>query len=130
MKKRYFAALATSLLATVCAVSSVLAGPYFDYALSHYPGSVNADGERLEFAVVPRGWIGRQAAYQTADDLTVVTRRYAALEPGAEIHATSNCVSLWQSRVILHVQRSIGLSLCRLNSGTRIVVDERLDVWP
>jgi len=108
----------------------VLAGPYFDYSLSHYPSSVNAESERLEWTGVPRGWIARQAAYQTTDDLTVVTRWYVALEPVAEMHATSDCVSLWQSRAILHVQRSLGLKLCQLGSGTRIVVNERLDVWP
>jgi hypothetical protein len=130
MKKRYLAALATSLLAAICAASGILAGPYFDYSLSHYPGSVNTESERLEWTVVPRGGIARQATYQTADDLTVVTRWYAALVPGAEMHATSDCVSLWQSRVILHVQRSIGLRLCQVRSGTRIVVNERVDIWP
>jgi hypothetical protein len=130
MKNRYFVALATSLLAAICAGSGMLAGPYFDYSLSHYPGSVSAEGERLEFTLVPRGSLSRQATYQTTDDLTVVTHWYAALEPQAEMHAASNCVSLWQSRVILHVQRSIGLRLCQLHSGTRIVVNERVDVWP
>jgi hypothetical protein len=130
MKRRYFAALAASLLAVLIAGSSVLASPYSDYSLSHYPGSVRTEGERLEWTVVPPGGIARQATYQTADDLTVVTRCYAALVPGAEMHATSDCVSLWQSRVILHVQRSIGLRLCQVRSGTRIVVNERLDVWP
>ena len=92
--------------------------------------SKSGPGAHLNEKAISRGGIARQAAYQTADDLTVVTRWYAALVPGAEMHATSDCVSLWQSRVILHVQRSIGLRLCQVRSGTRIVVNERVDIWP
>ena len=135
MKKRIVAALAASVLAATFVSVNLLAGAYFDYLLSRYPGSVRLVGERFDFYYLDRGWISRQAVYRTEDELTAVRSWYVALfgvVPESVMHEAGNCIWLRKSKVTFRIEHTVSVLVCAVLPGTRISVNEsvHLYLWP
>jgi hypothetical protein len=101
-----------------------------DDALYRYPGSGLITVDQLHFADLKRGWITRQAVYQTNADLTTALQWYTELVPDASTRFVGNCVTLRHRQAILHSQRSLAVLLCSLPPGTRILVSEEVYLSP
>ena len=131
MKMRLILLLAAGLVALVALVA-LLAGlaplgrQVLDDVLFRFPGSALVTVKQLEFADLKRGWISRQAVYQTHADLATAMDWYTASMPGATPRFTGDCVTLRQRTAILHSQRAIAVLLCTVPSGTRILVSEEV----
>src|SRR5260221_2204651 len=130
MKKRWIVALSIGLVAAVGVGVALAAEPILDGVLSRYPGAVRVAGETVDTSYLEHGWLTRQGAYQSPDDLANVTRWYAAYLPLAEMHETGTCVALRQSQSFIHMLRNVSVLLCALPPGTRIVVMEDLFLAP
>src|SRR5437667_7710094 len=121
MNKRFAASLAAGLCVAVCVGPALLAEPIVNNVLSRYPGAARVEGENVDTYYLNHGWLTRQAAYQSPDDLQNVTRWYAAYLPQAEMHATGTCIELRQSQTFIHMLHNVSVLLCQLPPGTRIV---------
>jgi hypothetical protein len=130
MKKRSMAMLATILLMTICAGLALAAEPVLNGVLTRYPGAVRVEGEKVDAYYLSHGWLTRQAAYQSPDDLENVMRWYAAYLPQAEMHETGPCVALRQTQTIIRVLHTITVLLCQLPPGTRFLVKEDVFLSP
>src|SRR5258708_950618 len=94
MKKRSLAALITTQFVAMCLAGTAAAEPVLDGVLSRYPGTVRVVGEKVDTYYLDHGWLTRQAAYQSPDELENVTRWYAAYLPQVEMHESGTCVAL------------------------------------
>jgi hypothetical protein len=130
MKKRSIAVMTTIVFVSLCLAGTAAAEPVLDAVLSRYPGAVRVEGEKVDTYYLDHGWLTRQAAYQSPDDLESVSRWYAAHLPQAEMHEAGTCVALRQSQSFIHILRSISVLLCQLPSGSRIVVKEDVFLAP
>ena len=132
MKMRWLLLLAasTTALAALFAVSIPLGGQLLDKALFRFPGSTLVTVDQLHPADLKRGWVTRQAVYQTNADLTTAVAWYTDLLPGARTRFTGDCVTVSQRQAILHSQRTISVLLCALPPGTRILVGEEVYLSP
>jgi len=129
MKMRLSLLLAAGM-AALLALVALLAGlaplgrQVLDEVLFQFPGSTLVMVNQLEFADLKRGWISRQAVYQTHADLATAMDWYTASMPGVTPRFTGDCVTLRQRTAILHSQRVVAVLLCMVPSGTRILVSE------
>jgi len=130
MKKRSLTALTITLFVGMCLTGIAAAERVLDGVLSRYPGAVRIEGEKFDTYYLDHGWLTRQAAYQSPDDLESVTRWYAAYLPQADMHEAGNCVALRQSQSFIHILRSVSVLLCQLPPGTRIIVKEDVFLSP
>ena len=132
MKKRLILLIVagTAALAALLAAAAPLASQLMDDALFRYPGSALLTVEQLDFADLKRGWISRQAVYQTNVDLQTTLEWYSERAPGARTRITGDCVTVSQRQAILHSQRTISVLLCSLPPGTHIMVSEELYLSP
>jgi hypothetical protein len=130
MKKRLAAALTTILFVALCLVGTAAAEPALNGVLTRYPGAVRVEGEKVDAYYLSHGWLTRQAAYQSPDDLENVMRWYAAYLPQAEMHETGTCVALRQTQTFVHILHTISVLLCQLPPGTRILVKEDVFLSP
>jgi hypothetical protein len=128
MKMRLILLLAAGLvaLAALPAGLAPLGRQMLDEVLFRFPGSALITVHQLEFADLKRGWISRQAVYQTNADLSTAMDWYTASMPGVTTRFTGDCVTLRQRTAILHSQRTIAVLLCTIPSGTRILVSEEV----
>jgi hypothetical protein len=128
MKMRLILLLAAGMVALVALVagSAPLGRQMLDDVLFQFPGSALVTVDQLHFADLKRGWISRQAVYQTNADLATAMDWYTASMPGVTPRFTGECVTLRQRTGILHSQRIVAVLLCTFRSGTRILVSEEV----
>ena len=123
-------AAGAAALAALFAAAVPLAGRFLDEALDRYPGSGLITVDQLHFADLKRGWVTRQAIYQTNADLTTVVQWYTDLLPGARTRFAGDCVTVSQRQAIWHSQRTVSVLLCAKPPGTRILVGEEVYLSP
>jgi hypothetical protein len=123
-------AAGTAALAALFAAAIPLAGRFLDEALDRYPGSGLITVDELHFADLKRGWITRQAIYQTNADLTTTLQWYTDLLPGARTRFAGDCVTVSERQGILRSERTISILLCARPPGTRILVGEEVYLSP
>ena len=131
MKMRRILLLTAGMVALVALVALLaglapLGSRVLDDVLFRFPGSIPVTVNQLEFADLKRGWISRQAVYQTNADLATAMDWYTASMPGVTPRFTGDCVTLRQRTGILHSQRVVAVLLCRVPAGTRILVSEEV----
>ena len=130
MNTRVAMTLAVGLVVAICAGPALLAEPILNSTLGRYPGAARVEGENVDTYYLNHGWLTRQAAYQSPDDLENVTRWYAAYLPQAEMHETGTCIALRQLQTFIHMLHNISVLLCQLPADTRIVVKEDVFLYP
>lgn len=132
--RRYLVwAMGLSLLAATFAGVTRLANTYVEEFLSRYPGAVVVSEARYDLASLRDGDFVRQGTYQTADQLTTVKRWYMArlqIAPASDLNLSGDCVWLSGSKLVARIVHSVSVLLCPLPPGTRVVVTERVDLWP
>lgn len=128
MKMRLILLLAAGLvaLAALPAGLAPLGRQMLDEVFFRFPGSALITADQLEFADLKRGWISREAVYQTNADLATAMDWYTASLPGVTTRSIGDCVTLRQRTAILHSQLTIAVLLCTIPSGTRILVSEEV----
>jgi hypothetical protein len=132
MKMRLILLLAAGMVALVALPAGLapLGRQMLDEVLFRFPGSALITVHQFEFADLKRGWISRQAVYQTHADLATAVDWYTASLPGVTTRSIGDCVTLRQRTAILHSQRTIAVLLCTNPSGTRILVGEEVYLSP
>ncbi|SRR5258707_15139122 len=131
MKMRPILLLAPGMVALVALVALMaglapLGRQVLDEVLFRFPGAALVTVNQLELADLKRGWISRQAVYQTNADLATAMDWYTASMPGVTPRFAGDCVTLRQRTAILHSQRVIAVLLCAVPPGTRILVSEEV----
>ncbi len=122
------AAVAAALAALLAAIP--LGAQLLDDALYRYPGAALITVDQLHLADLKRGWVTRQAIYQTNADLTTTLQWYTDLLPGARTRFAGNCVTVSQRQAIVRSQLTISILVCALPPGTRILVSEEVYLSP
>ena len=125
-----FFAAGAALLAGLGAAAVPLTGRLLDVVLYRYPNSGLVTVDQLHLADLKRGWITREAVYQTNTDLTTALQWYTALIPNANMRFTGDCVIVRQKQAIVHGQVTISVLLCSMPPGTRIHVSEEVYLSP
>jgi hypothetical protein len=128
MKMRLVLLLAAGTVALVALLAGLapLGRQMLDEVLYRYPGSALITVDQLDLADLKRGWISRQAVYQTHADLATAINWYTASMPGVTTRFSGDCVTLRQRTGFLHSQRIVAVLLCTLPPGTRILVSEEV----
>jgi hypothetical protein len=94
---------------------------------------VRAPDEGVELASLRRGTLTWQRVYWTGDALRTVRQWYAtrwAISPASDTLHTGECQPLTHSRLLLRLEHTVTVVLCTLPGGTRLVVNERVTLWP
>ena len=135
MKRRIVAALAASGLAASFVGFGLSASINLNEVLEQYPGSVPVARERIDLDSIDDGTINRQGNYYTEDELIVVKRWYVArlhIAPASDMNPdpVSNCIWLTQSKLAVWITHTVSVLLCSAPHGTRVVVNEIVDLWP
>jgi hypothetical protein len=99
-----------------------------------YPGSVRMAADHIQFKVLDGRSLSRQADFYSPDALLVVRHWYADrydIDPASERNPdpTRSCIWLSRSRWVYQMVHSISILLCSAPQGTRIYLNERVDVY-
>ena len=133
MKKQTFTGLVAGGLAAVTLGAGLLANPYLEAATGRYPGSVPAAVEKVEFFSDDGSAISRQGTYQTTDRQATVRTWYAQrfqISPAADNYTSGDCLWLSRARHLARLRYATSVLLCAQPRGTRIVVNESIDLMP
>src|SRR5258708_16944784 len=133
MIKRLSYTLATCGLAAGLIGAGLAVRPARDNALDRYPGSVQIANDTLDLSTLTRGVLRWQGTYQTPDTLSQVRGWYAArlqISPVSDQYLTGGdgCAWLSQSNLIVRLQRTVAVLLCQVPAGTRVVVNESVEL--
>ena len=133
MKKKTFAGLVAGGLAAVTLGGGLLATPYIEAAMGRYPGAVPVAVEKVEFFAGDGSAISREGEFQTTDRQATVRTWYAQrfqLSPAADNYTSGDCVWLSRARHLARLRYATSVLLCTPPRGTRIVVNESIDLMP
>jgi hypothetical protein len=131
MIKRMFYAFAAFVVVATLVGLYLVASAGLDNVLGRYPGSVRIANDDIDFHTLDKGAVRRQGTYQTADELPLVRRWYAArfhIAPASDqaMIASDGCAWLSQSKLVFRFQFTVSVLLCPVPAGTRVVVNESL----
>jgi hypothetical protein len=134
MNKRLVVVSVAGSLVAAAALALLAMTVNFDRAQKRYPGSVRADSEGAGLSLRPNA-MDRQAVYWTVDDMPAVKRWYAELldlHPASDgnMLAAGNCVWMTQAKLMYVISHSISVLACSTRAGTKIVVNEKVSLWP
>jgi len=127
MRRRFFAAAGSIVLAGIAMSSLWLASQVRDLFTGRYRNSAEVVERRINLAAPGGGTLSVNSEYLTPDDLTTVTAWYAGwygIEPGRGIFAQGQCLRLSQVTGYLVAHRTIAIMLCAAPAGTRIYFNQ------
>jgi hypothetical protein len=130
MKKQSFAIVTSAAVMGLCLAASMTAVKWLEMALDRYPGAVEVESENWDTSRLSRGWLTRQASYQSPDDRQALLGWYAFHMPQADMREAGDCVTLRRAQTFIWLSNSNSVLLCQLPHGTRIMVKQEIHLAP
>ncbi|MGQ0603378.1 MAG: hypothetical protein ACT4QE_16975 [Anaerolineales bacterium] len=130
MKRLIVTSLGFGIL-TACAGLSLLAMIALDPA--RYPGSLRISDTHFDLRSADKGYISRASVYQTDADVMSVWRWYARqfdVAPKDGMGAEGQYVMLEKIEQAILLLRTIGVRVCPVESGTRVVFNQTVYLRP
>jgi hypothetical protein len=133
MKPAAISGITLSALVLSCAALLAIGFGGLNGATMAYPKSMPASGLNLSVDALQHGNLSWGRTYYTRAQLTTVWRYYARhfeATPEAGIGRDGRCITLTAARHLAKLRHEVSVSLCPVQSGTRISVGQSLYLLP
>lgn len=127
MRKAAWGALGAVVLAAILITGTRAASLWANYLVGRYPGAERLEGSGVDWSYWRRGWLSRQAVYQSQAPRAAVEAWYVLrYQPDREAatHGTADCTMFRATHDWFRVAYSASVTVCAGPAGTRIVVNE------